>query len=209
MTSTRIALCSLAVAAGCGSGSPSSQLPWLAGVRVLAVTDQPTEAAEHDAIALGATGEAAYGALELRGDLTGDGAAETIVAAYGLGIYVSDATGHVVARAPEFPPEGSADGIVALAVIDGPTLAVAVQAGGHRESEITLSLYRLGERGLQSLVALPVEEHEGEDTRAGGVLMTPGGFIYRAPGAAATTTWRYDARRVRYVELPSPPPPLR
>ena len=209
MTSIRIALCSLAVAAGCGSGTPSSQLPWIAGVRVLAVTDQPTETAEHDAIALGATAEAAYGALELRGDLNGDGTAETIVGAYGLGIFVSDATGRVVAHAAEFPPEGSADGIVALALVDGPTLAVAVQAGGHRESQIPLSLYRLGERGLQSLVALPVEEHEGEDTRAGGLMMTPGGFLYRAPGAAAATTWRYDARRARYIELPSQLPPLR
>lgn len=56
-----------------------------------------------------------------------------------------------------FVSEGSADDVVALAVLDGPTLAVAVQAGGHRESEVTLSLYRLDDHRLQTLIALPVE----------------------------------------------------
>ncbi|HET9987167.1 MAG TPA: hypothetical protein VFQ65_01575, partial [Kofleriaceae bacterium] len=159
--------------------------------------------AAHDAIALGATDDAAYGALEVRGDLTGDGEPETIVASYGLGVVVLDAAGHALARTKPFAAEGSADGVAALAIVDGSLLAVAVQAGGHRESGITLSLYRLGEHGLQTLVALPVEEHEGEDTRAGGVVMTPIGLVYRAPGAATTTTWRYDARRMRYLELPT------
>ena len=204
MTSIRIALCTLVVAAACGNLAPSSQLPWLAGVRVLAVSDTPTEAATHDAIALGAIDEAAYGALEVRGDL--GGGEQTIVASYGLGVVVLDAAAHPVARVKPFAPAGSADGIVALAVVDGPMLAVAVQTGGHRENEVTLSLYRLGEHGLQPLFALPVEEHEGEATRAGGVVLMPGSLIYRAPGAAATTTWRYDAHRMRYVELPSAHP---
>ncbi|MEP6858979.1 MAG: hypothetical protein ABJE66_00065 [Deltaproteobacteria bacterium] len=198
----------IAIVAGCGGGTPSSQLPWLGGTRVLVVTDTPSELAERDALAYGATAEAAYGALEVRGDLSGDGATETIIASYGLGIIVLDPTGHALARTKPFVSEGSADGVVALAIVDGPTLAVAVQAGGHRESEVTLSLYRIGEHGLQTLVALPVEEHEGEDTRAGGMMMTPLGFIYRAPGAASTTTWRYDAHRVRYIELPARAAPL-
>lgn len=202
MTSIRIALCSLAGVAACGGLAPSSQVPWLAGVHVIAAADTPTEAASHDAIALGAVDEAAYGALEVRGDLGGDGEPETIVASYGLGIVVLDPTGHVIARANPFAAEGSADGVVAVAIVDGPLLAVAVQAGGHRESEITLSLYKLGEHALQTLVALPIEDHDGEDTRTGGVVMVPLGLVYRAPGATTTSTWRYDLRRSRYVELP-------
>ncbi|MEO6773680.1 MAG: hypothetical protein ABI467_11780 [Kofleriaceae bacterium] len=209
MTPVRIALCcSLLAAAACGNVAPSSQLPWLVGVQVLALSDSPTEAAAHDAIALGASDEAAYGALEVRGDLAGDGEPERVLASYGLGIVVLDAAGHSIARVKPLAREGSADGVVALAIVERSLLAVAVQAGGHRESEITLSLYRLGDHGLQLLVALPVEEHDGDATRIGGIVMLPGTLLYRAPGAAAATTWRYDARHLRYLELPVQPAPL-
>ncbi len=210
--SKRWAASLVAIAAGaCGNFAPPPQaMPWLFGFATTATADGPTEAAERAAAEIASSNDAAYGAVEMRAELTGGGTPETVLAAYGLGIIVRDAEGHTVARAPAFAPEGSADSIVSLAAglagLDTPVLAVAYQHGGHRENQVTLALYRVGDRGvLEPLFSAPIEEHEGSDTRAGSLVLVSSQLSYRGPDGVVTR-WRFDPARGRYLELPSSKP---
>jgi hypothetical protein len=208
----RVAASLLALALGaCGNLVPPPQaLPWVFGFATTATADGPTEAAARDALGLGASDDAAYGALELRAELGTGGEAETVIASYGLGVVVLDAAGHTVARAPAYPPEGSADSIIALATgeigIGTPVLAVAYQHGGHRENTVTLALYRTAEHGqLQPLFVAPIEEHAGDDTHLGTLVVMPRQLSYRAPDGV-TSSWAFDARHGKYSEVGTPRP---
>lgn len=203
----------LAVACGaCGNfAPPPAEMPWLHGFRATAITDEPTEAAARHAAERGATDEAAYGALELHADLTGDNEPETVIVSYQLGVVVLDAHDHVIARRGSFASEGSADSIVALAIGDaglpGPVLVVASQAGGHRESTVTLSLLRVADRGaLTTVFEQPIETHEGDETHAGAVVLAPGLLTYRAPDTSANVRFVFDPQRNHYLPQPSPRP---
>jgi len=202
------------LAVGCGAcgnfAPPPAEMPWLHGLRVIAITDEPSEAAAHHAGERGATGEAAYGALELHADLTGDNEPETALVSYQLGVVVLDAHDHVIARRGAFASEGSSDSIVSLAIGDAgltsPVLAVASQAGGHRESTVTLSLLRVVDHGLVTVFEQPIETHEGDSTYAGAVVLAPGRLTYRAPDTSANVRFVFDPQRNRYLAQPSPVP---
>lgn len=193
---------------------PVAAMPWVRGLNVVAVSEVPTQAATQRISDLRhATAEDGYGAIELRADVTGDASAETVLVSHRLGVVVVDSTGHLMASAPGFDFSGSADELVSVAVGDGhvgaPVIAVAVQAGGHRESTILLSLYQVQRGKLALLFAAPIEEHDGAQITAGSVTLVPSGLIYRPPGARTATRWTFDERRRRYIEKASDPdPPL-
>jgi hypothetical protein len=199
------------------SAPPPPSMPWLHGFSASAASDAPTsEASRRIASALATAVEDDYGSLELRADLAGDARTETVLASYRLGVAVVDPAGRLVARAPAFDAGGSADDLISLAAGDGqagaPIIVLAVQTGGHRENAIWVAIYRMtGARTLQQLFHAPIEIHEGSETRTGALTFTRAGVLYRAPGAAAATSWTLDARRGRYVERAplarSAPPP--
>lgn len=185
---------------------PSPALPWIQGFVPAAVSDLATPSAtQHLARLRSASPDEDYGALELHADLAGDAQSETVLASYGFGVAVLAPTGRVIARAPGETPVGSADDLLAIAVGDAqlgvPVLVVASQHGGHRESTVQVTLYRLvGGRALQSLFSAPIELHEGEVTRTGSLAFGRANLLYRAPGAAATRMWTLDPARGRYTE---------
>jgi hypothetical protein len=189
---------------------PPAEMPWLYGFRATAITGQPTESAARHAGERGGTAETAYGALELRGDLRGDNEAETVIVSYQLGVVVVDSHDRVIARRGPFETAGSADSIVAVAIGDagltGPVLAVASQAGGHRESTVTLSLLRLAEHGtFATAFEQPIETHAGDDTHAGTLVFAPGGLTYRAPETGTAVRFVFDPKRSQYVPQAAPP----
>jgi hypothetical protein len=188
------------------ASSPPASMPWLQGFSATAATDTLTpQASRRIAGVLDATQEEAYGSLELRADLAGDPQPETVLASYHLGLAVVDVSGRLVARAPGFDVEGSADDLISMAAGDGqlgwPVIVLAVQSGGHRESTISVAVYRIAStRMLQKLWYAPIEIREGSETRTGTLTFTRSGLLYRAPGASAVTSWTFDVRRGRYVE---------
>ena len=203
----------LAALGACGNfAPPPAEMPWLYGFRATAITDQPTETAARHAVERGGA-EAAYGALELHGDVTGDNEPETVLVSYQLGVVVVDSHDHVIARRGPFETSGSADSIVAVAIgdvgLNGPVLAVASQAGGHRESTVTLSLLRIADHGaFATELEQPIETHTGDDIHAGALVFAPGGLTYRAPETGTTMRFVFDPKRSRYIPQPAPPSSL-
>ena len=180
-------------------------LPWLQGFQAEAVADHPsrTVAAElsewrkpdEDCVA------SAYGGLSL------DRGGQRVLASFSQGVFIVDANRRLVAQAPGFDCNGSADELVALATgeawVGTPLVALAATTGGHAESVTWLSLYRVGDGGtLEPVFTGAVERHEGHQTRTGVVTIVPGGLIYRAP-EGTTSVWIYDGNR--YVEQGSFP----
>jgi hypothetical protein len=196
------------VACAPAGGANDSPLPWLHGFATTAATDTIAPAA-------------AQRLAELAGDRDGDGYGglalatddATVLASFQRGVVVVDRAGRVIARAPGFAAEGSADELRAIAtgdaMIGAPVIALAINIGGHRESTTSLVLYRARGRELHQVFAGAVEEHEGADTWSGSVVVFPGGLVYRAPRDDAARLWLYDARRDRYVESAPPPAPDR
>jgi hypothetical protein len=204
----RALLAVLTLSAACDNfaSSPPTSMPWLQGFSATVATDTLTpQASRRIASLLDATQEDDYGSLELRADLAGDPQPETVLASYHLGLAVVDVSGRLVARAPGFGTEGSADDLISMAAGDGqlgwPLIVLAVQSGGHRESTISVAVYRIASKAmLQQLFYAPIEIHEGSETRTGTLTLTRSGLLYRAPGASSATSWIFDARRGRYVE---------
>jgi hypothetical protein len=186
-------------------------LPWLQGFFLpQGVTEQGSRdvlaevaewrAPEEDCVA------SAYGGLTLRADVTpaSDGD-EQIIASYTQGIFVLDGTRHLIAQAPAFTCEGSADELVALAAGDAgirtPVVALAATQGGRNENVTWLMLYRVAASGeLQPVFAGEVERHEAGTTRTGIVTLVPGGLVYRDT-RGSLGMWLYDSGLGRYVEL--------
>jgi hypothetical protein len=185
---------------------PVASMPWVHGFNAGVVSDTPTQAAARRMADLrNVSAEDAYGAIELRADIAGDSSIETVLVSHRLGVVVLDSAGRVMASAPGLEFSGSADDVVSVAVGDGhlgaPLIIVAVQAGGHRERTILLSIYQL-HRGkvLEQLFSAPIEEDESSETTAGSLTFLSSGLAYRAPGSRYATQWTFDVRRQRYIE---------
>jgi hypothetical protein len=175
-------------------------LPWLQGFQPQTVADHPSAAVAQELSEYRPPDEdcvaSAYGGLAID---TGKG---RVLASFSQGVFVLDESRHLVAQAPGFSCNGSADELVALAQGDAwvgtPLVALAATTGGHAESATWLSLYRVGEGGtLEPVFTGTVERHEGRRTTTGVVTIVPGGLIYRAP-EGGTSVWIYDGKR--YVE---------
>lgn len=194
------------VVCGCGnlSAPPPPALPWIHGFTAVGAGAVESPAAAQHVAELSREPEAAYGALELRGDLVGDGGTRVVLASYRAGVIVLDTEGRVAASAPGFAPAGSADELVAIAFGDGqlgaPLVLAAVQSGGHRENAVSLAVYRFEDGALEQVFFAPVETHDGDNAAVGAVMFVPSGLAYRAPGADVATMWTYDAKRRRYVQ---------
>jgi hypothetical protein len=177
-------------------------MPWVTGFAVTAASDGTTS--DHRGPP---SSDDEYGAITLHADVIGDDARDSIVATLHSGLVIKGATGRILARAPGFPAEGSADDLVALAVGDGqldgaPLVLLAVQRGGHRESTISVAVYRMTTgRTLDRLFMAPIELHDGDRTATGSLTFVPSGLVYRAPDAAFATPWTFDVGQHRYLDL--------
>jgi hypothetical protein len=191
--------------------APLAALPWLQG---FFAPEGETEQGSRDVLAELAEWRApeddcvasAYGGLTLRADVSpvSDGA-EQILASYSQGIFVLDGTRHLIAQAPAFVCEGSADELVALAAGDAgigtPIVALAATQGGHAENVTWLTLYRVADNGeLRPVFVGEVERHEGDSARTGVVKLVPGALVYRDTHGSLGM-WLYDSGLGRYVEL--------
>jgi hypothetical protein len=204
----RALLSILVLCASCDNVSlpPAVSMPWVHGFNAIAVGDTPTSKdAQRISNLLNVPAEDAYGGIELRADIAGDSTRETVLVSYRLGVVAVDPAGRMIASTPGLDFSGSADEVISVAIGDGqlgaPMIIVAVQSGGHRESTISLTIYRLY-RGkvLEQLFSAPIEEHAGAETAAGSLTFTPSGLVYRAPRARSATPWRFDVQRRRYIE---------
>ena len=204
----RVLLSTVVLWAACDNVSlPTiTAMPWVHGFSPVAVRDSSTsKSVQQIAELLNVAAEDAYGGLALRADIAGDARSETVLVSYRQGVAVVDPGGHVVASMPGFELSGSADELIAVAIGDGqlgvPVILVATQAGGHRESTVSLAIYRL-HRGkvLEQLFSAPIEEHAGAETAVGSLTFTPSGLVYRAPRAPLATRWTFDSQRHGYVE---------
>jgi hypothetical protein len=202
-TVKRIALA--LVVAACNLPAPPPAMPWIGGLATTASGDIETPAAA----------ERLRGAVHVRDDL-GYGAIAlptsfgTILASAHQGVAVVDANDHLIARAPGFDVEGSADDLVAVAVgdaqLDKPVIVVAITRGGHRASTTSILVYQLGEHArLDQLLAVPIEEHDGDQTFAGSLTFVAQAVLYRSPHGGLEP-WAFDASARRYVPARAPHP---
>jgi hypothetical protein len=184
-------------------------LPWLqgffapTGATETASQDAVEELAEWrqpDAACIGTL----YGGLSLTADVAAGEGEERVLASYTQGLVVLDRENHLIAQAPGFPCEGSADELVALAAGDGgvgtPIVALAATSGGHAESATVLTLYRVANSGeLQPVFIGEVERHADHTTQTGTVTLIPGGLVYRDT-SGTLSLWVYDTELGRYVQ---------
>lgn len=184
-------------------------LPWLQG---FFTPSAATDEGSHEVVAqLGEWRPAdesciasAYGGLSLSADLGVGEGDERVLASFTQGVVVLDRDQHMVAQAPGFPCEGSADELVALAAGDAligqPLVALAASAGGRTEGITWLTLYRIAGSGeLQPVFIGEVERHEDQTTRTGLVTVIPGGLVYRDP-QGSSSLWVWDPEQGRYAQ---------
>lgn len=189
--------------------APIAALPWLQG---FFAPSGATEATSHHVVAELAEwrvpdencAAAAYGGLSLEADVAPGEGNEKILASYTQGVVILDREGHMLAHAPGFECEGSADELLAIATgeasIGVPVVAVAATTGGHSENLTFLTLYRVSNGGeLQPIFIGEVERHLDRTTRTGVVTLIPGGLVYRDPGGFVSL-WVYDETLGRYTE---------
>jgi hypothetical protein len=188
---------------------PLAAMPWLQGFFAPEATserprgDVITTLAEWRAPDEACVGSA-YGGLLLRADVVPGGLPERILASYSQGVFVLDDSHRLLAQAPGFPCEGSADALVAIAVgdvlIGAPVVALAATTGGHAENMTWLTLYRVSPAGeLQPVFIGEIERHEEHATYTGTVVIVPGGLVHRDP-AGALSFWIYEPTLGRYIE---------
>lgn len=184
-------------------------LPWLQGFEPAASSDHGSAQVEQQLASFDEDSTApcvssAYGGLELTADVAPAEGDETVLASFTHGLVVLGADHHLVARAPGFTCQGSADDLIAVAAGDAmigtPVIALAASSGGHNESITWLTLYRVGEAGkLVPVFTGMVERHLEHATRTGVVMLFPGGLIYRPP-VGNTQIWLYDRDAGHYIE---------
>lgn len=138
-----------------------------------------------------------FGGIELAADIAPAVGTETILASYAQGVVVLDHRGRVLARRAAFTNMGSADELLAIATGDlqpgRPVIAIATQAGGHREQEVWLELDQIGRNGALDVVfSAIVEVHDGRGDAVGAVTIVPGGILYRAPHAELAVLRKLD-----------------
>ena len=195
--------------------APIAALPWLQGFFAPSAS---TEEGSHQVVAeLGewlAPDEscvgASYGGLSLSVDLGAGEGEERVLASFTQGLVVLDHERHLIAQAPGFECEGSADELVAIAsgdaLVGTPIVALAATAGGRAESMTWLTLYRVAGSGeLQPVFIGEVERHEDQVTRTGVVTIIPGGLVYRTP-SGISSLWVWDPELGRYIEQFVPHP---
>ncbi|HEX7841492.1 MAG TPA: hypothetical protein VF469_28665 [Kofleriaceae bacterium] len=196
------------------AGQESRVLPWLHNFAVTAETAE----ARSDVVARMARwrepdescSAAAYGGLAITADVAKVRGPQLVMASFTQGVLVLDADGRLIASATALACQGSADEIDGIAAgdahIDRPVIALAVTTGGHRTSSTWLVLYGVTGGVIAPLFTGRVEDHDGERTRAGVVVLLPGALLYRAP-SGTQTMWVYNAEQQRYVELALVVPP--
>jgi hypothetical protein len=143
------------------------------------------------------------GGIEIRADVVAGDGPETVLATF-RGLVVLDDNGRLVARSRGFEPTGSSDELLALAVgdamLDTPVIAVSARAGGRRESQVWLELYRVGPRATLDRVFSAVTELHDEQAAIGSVTLLAGGLLdYKAPGETVTRRYTFDAGARRYL----------
>lgn len=197
------------VAVGCGAcgntlaPTPTPSLPWVRGFAPSASSDTETTAVSDRMADVVGTADDGYGGLQVTADVAPDEGSETVLASFGQGIAVLDRSGHVIAKRRGFDATGSGDDLVAIAAGDAgigqPVIALAVQRGGHRLSEISIIVYRVGGEGqLDQLFEGAIEEHDGDAITTGALTFLPDTLLYRAPHATRATTWTFDPTVGRY-----------
>lgn len=131
-----------------------------------------------------------YGGYELVADVAAAAGKETILVAFTRGIVVLDARGRLLAHQRGWDASGSADEVLALAVVDAglatPLISVAVRTGGRREFEVRLELSQVKDRSLRSVFRGVVEEYDDDGEQLGSVTLAPDGIHYLAPRASTT-----------------------
>lgn len=197
-----------------GAGRESRALPWLHNFAVAAETAEATP----EVVARMARwrepdescSAAAYGGLAITADVAKAHGPEAVLASFTQGVLVLDAGGRLLASATALPCQGSADEIDGIAAgdahIDRPVIALAVTTGGRRASSTWLVLYGVTGGVIAPLFTGRVEDHDGERTQVGAVLLLPGALLYRAP-TGTQTMWVYNTEQQRYVELALVVPP--
>ena len=199
-------------ATACQPAGPG--LPWLHGLDgVVSSTGEAGTAPAIDDLALDC-GVAASRTIELVADVAPTAGRETIVASYGGGLAVYDRERQLVAEAPGYRCEGSADELVAIAAgtaFGDPLLAVAATSGGHQEAMTWVTLYATG-RTLEPVFAGAVEARAGDRVERGAIYLLPGGLMMQQP-AGTFRFWRLDpGARIYIPVLPvishDEPPPL-
>lgn len=193
-------LAAIVVLAACSAPPPPQSMPWVSGLAVTAASDVETpDAGRRLAAILGG---------EVRGAMSVPASFGTILASYEQGVAVVDAHDHLIARAPAFAFEGSADDLVAIATgdaqLDKPVILLAITRGGHRESTTSLIVYQLAEdTRLDELFEGPIEERDGDETTSGTVTFVPHGLLYRSPHGSVHP-WSFDPVRRKYVRAEHP-----
>jgi hypothetical protein len=141
-------------------------------------------------------GAGAMTTYEVVADVARSPGPETVTATLTGGLAVYDVEHHLIATAPGYECEGSADEIVALATgsaFGEPTIALAVRQGGHRHDDVTLALFRIGATPrLEPAFTVAIEERDDDDVQRGGVWVLPDGLLYRGPGTRPLTLWHFD-----------------
>lgn len=194
-TSTVLAL----ALAACQPAAPA--LPWLHGMTD--VKTSTTGATDLDGEELpDRCGAGATTTLELHADLAPAAGRERILASFARGILVLGHERQLIAEAPGFACEGSADELEVLAVgraYGAPTLVIAATEGGHHESATWLGLLRPGVgTTLDALFTAVVEQRVGDQIDRGDVWLLPGGLLYRRP-RGPVTFWIFDDAARAYV----------
>jgi hypothetical protein len=162
--------------------------PWLPGfVPAQLSTERSSDAAQRLAIVdQRADHCATWDAHELQADVSPAAGEETVLASIATGVVVVDAHGRRIASSPLGECGGSGDDIVALAVgdawIGAPVIAVVSSTGGHRESEMTLTMLRVDGDRLVTVFSGVLEQRDGDDVETGAAVLAPGVVLYRPPG---------------------------
>lgn len=189
--------------------APVVALPWLHG---FFTPSGVSESSSHEVVAeLGEWRPAdegcvagSFGGMSVTAELDGNPGEERVLASYTQGLVVLDSERHMIAHAPGFDCEGSADELVAIATgdaaIGAPVVVLAATSGGRNLSMTWMTIYRVSNGGeLQPVFIGEVERHDGSTTRTGTVTVVPGGLVHRDP-AGSLSLWVYDAALGRYVQ---------
>src|ERR1041384_623029 len=164
------------------AAAPASRiLPWLHNFAPAAETADATRgtsaAMEQWRATDASCSAAAYDGFALTAEVAEAPGTERVLASFTQGILVFDQRGDLLASAAPFACAGSADELVGLATgdahIDGPVIALAVTAGGHREAATWLVLCRVQGAVVAPVFSGIVEDRAGDRTRTGEVTLLP------------------------------------
>lgn len=197
------------VGAACQLGQATPAMPWLHGLGAPVSSDRSSDEVARridtwspysDVDPECSTG--AYPGIAIDADVSPAAGDETIMVSLAHGIVVTDRDGRLLAEAPGYHCEGSADELEAIAAGDAfgaPTIAIAVTSGGHRVSSTWITLFRVDGRHLDAVFTGTVEERDGDDAARGSIYLLPGALLYQPP-RGLPALWRYDPAERAYVQ---------